>query len=102
MEDCIVFLEKTFFERNYLQLDFGNVSEEESTRFASDTRIEMSIYPIHVLDFYAIRGVTKTFILFILILSGLILLYILFSKIYLKKIIKRLNKDALDEYGKIE
>ena len=94
MEKCDVFLEKHFFRKYYLQLDLKGIVNSNNTDWdvsELDIDMKMSFYEIKWIDFYQFNYQTNVFIVLILSLILLILMYISFSKLYLKRIIKKLQ-----------
>ena len=106
MYSCDIFLEKEFFEMFYMQIDMKKArvnqgrqsgqSQEVSNN--GDLSLTISFYSIRWFDFYQFNFRTNIFILLILIMIFSIILYIGFSKLYLKKIIKNLKNKKFEKY----
>lgn len=89
----MVFLEKDFFEQFYLHLKASSTqSATEDSDILSRPSFELSIHPINVLDFYSFDRTTSALIIAISTVIVMIFVYIIFSKLYLKKIINNHKK----------
>ena len=94
MEDCSIYLERKFFEKFFLEIDLlENFSHEKE-----GDKMAISIIPIHWYDFYVFNTLTSMFIGFLVIIMALILIYIGFSKLYLKRVINRLKLREIEQY----
>lgn len=98
MDNCGIFLEKNFFKKFYLQLDF---KLENSNKFEDEKKIKikMSLVPIKLLDFYRFDKLTSCFILLILGIIFIIFIYIIFSKLYLRRIISKLQIKEYQQFS---
>ena len=103
---CDIFIERQFFELFYMQVDM-RAKKTRTTRAPSakpaesvelDLDLTMSFYKIRWSDFYEFNDRTNMFILLVVIMVGINLLYICFSKLYLKRIVRRLQNKKLKKY----
>ena len=107
MEKCDVFLDKHFFTKFYLKVDIEKIFIPKSDSINIDLnkqkeiiQLTISFYKIYWFDFYKFSSQTNFFIILIVTMILLILSYICFSKIYLKKVIQKLKNKEFDIYFK--
>lgn len=106
MFECDIFLEKQFFELFYMQVDMQRNRVSRGETFENDAsqpkfldiNLMVSFYEIRWFDFYQFNYRTNFFILVILIMIFINILYIGFSKLYLKRIVRKLKKKKFENY----